>query len=569
MPSATPGEGAKRKRAPAAAMPVKRRRSSGAADGEGGPDPGAEILLMEQGILASRKNYNDIGALLDTADGSGDDAMLATVALCRVFLRLLAQGSLVVKKSLSKKDGVVVDWLRARLSQYKQLLLRILADEDRAVTALTLSMRILKAEGEHLSDKDDYSFPTHFLQAIVRVILTTEGEDVRRSFAQEFAEQHDDIRYYTFKSIRWALVCPDSGTMCADVCARPVIDGVADQPEASAVLFDRVFSLLSLLDGVPASADDLDDFYVEAPHNKSHPLRSVAQHKKQAQGAWLALMSIVTTKHQRKRVLDAMTTVIAPWFTKPELLADFLTSCYDAGGSMSLLALSGVFYLIQERNLDYPSFYPKLYSLLDRNILHSRHRSRFFRLLDTFLASTHLPAALVASFIKRLARLALNAPPSAVAFVTPWVYNLLRRHPTCTFLLHREVRDAGSRRRIEDEGFRDVFAADECDPTGSGAIDSCLWELVQLQSHYHPNMATISKIISEQFTKQAYNMEDFLDHSYASVRDPAPRACSGVLTPGASSWMQRWPSKSKRRPWSSSTSRQGCLCPETMPRTAC
>ncbi|KAM4055002.1 CBF/Mak21 family protein [Hirsutella rhossiliensis] len=501
MPTAMPGEGAKRKRVSTAPKPAKRRRSSGADEGDNETDPSAKILLMEQGILESKKNYNDIGVLLTTAKNGGDESMLATVALCRVFLRLLAQGSLASKKSQSEKDGVVVGWLRDRLSQYKQLLLRLLADQDLAVTALTLCMRILKAVGEHWSDKDEYSFPTPFLEDMVRTILMSDGEDVRRAYIEEFAEQHDDIRYYTFKSMRASLA----------------IESVAKQEETPGVLFDRVFSLLSSLDGVPASADDLDDFYVAAPQKKSHPLRSVAQHKKQAQEAWLALMKLVDTKVQRKRVLDIMTTVIAPWFTKPELLADFLTDCYDAGGSMSLLALSGVFYLIQERNLDYPSFYAKLYSLLDRDMLHSRHRSRFFRLLDTFLASTHLPAALVASFIKRLARLALNAPPSAVAFVTPWIYNLLKRHPSCTFLVHREMRDAETKRRIQDEGFQDAFVADETDPMASGALDSCLWELVQLQSHYHPNIATISKIISEQFTKQSYNMEDFLDHSYASL----------------------------------------------------
>ena len=135
----------------------------------------------------------------------------------------------------------------------------------------------------------------------------------------------------------------------------------------------------------------------------------MAQHKNRAQEAWLALMDMDMDKEQRKLILGAMTTSVAPWFMKPELLMDFLTDSYNTGGSTSLLALSGVFYLIQERNLDYPSFYRKLYSLLDSGILHSKHRSRFFRLLDTFLSSTHLPAALVASFLKRLSRLALNA----------------------------------------------------------------------------------------------------------------------------------------------------------------
>lgn len=307
------------------------------------------------------------------------------------------------------------------------------------------------------------------------------------------------------------------------------MEGIARDEDSSSALFDRVFSLIFAMDGVPESADELEDFYIKRPQKKSHALRSVVQHKKQGQEAWLALMGIVDAKEQRKRILDIVSTVIAPWFTKPELLADFLTGCYNAGGSMSLLALSGVFYLIQERNLDYPSFYPKLYSLLDRDILHSKHRSRFFRLLDTFLASTHLPAALVASFLKRLSRLTLNAPPSAVAFVVPWIYNLLKRHPSCTFMVHRVIQDAETKKHIQDHGFEDPFVPQEADPMETKAIDSCLWELVQMQSHYHPNVATIAKIVSEQYTKQSYNMEDFLDHSYASVSSCSTRSCCAVI----------------------------------------
>lgn len=197
---------------------------------------------------------------------------------------------------------------------------------------------------------------------------------------------------------------------------------------------------------------------------------------------------------------------------------DFLTDSYNAGGSTALLALSGLFYLIQERNLDYPHFYTKLYSLLDSELLHSKHRSRFFRLLDTFLASTHLPATLVASFIKRLARLALNAPPSAIVAIVPFAYNLLKSHPTCTFMIHRDISNGHNKKSaMETRGMNDPFLADETDPTLTNAIDSSLWELESLQSHYHPNVAAIARIISEQFTKQSYNMEDFLDYSYQGM----------------------------------------------------
>jgi U3 small nucleolar RNA-associated protein 19 len=86
-------------------------------------------------------------------------------------------------------------------------------------------------------------------------------------------------------------------------------------------------------------------------------------------------------------------------------------------------------------------------------------------------------------------------------------------------MMHREIRTDDEREALENEGMDDPFLPDEKDPMETQAIESCLWEIVQLQSHYHPNVATIAKIISEQFTKQFYNLEDFLDHSYGSVSE--------------------------------------------------
>ncbi|KAJ3484230.1 hypothetical protein NLG97_g7109 [Lecanicillium saksenae] len=490
----------KRKRSAPAEKISKRQRAASSEDEE---DPNAEILLMEQGILESKKNYNNIAVLLQKAadfESGNPEAMFSTIALCRIFMRLLAQGSLISKKSLSEKDQVVVSWLRDQFGQFKDVLLDLLSEDDVAATALALCMRTLKAEGEFLKDKSDYAFPRDFLGKIVKNIIASENDEIRKSYIEEFAEQYDDVRYYTFASV-----------------ASAIKDLAEEEGDLKSRLFDSAFALLSALDGVPESADELEDFYIHKPEKKSHYLRQPNQHKRQGQDAWLALMNIVETNDQRKRLLALISDVIAPWFAKPEMLSDFLTSSYDASGSIALLALSGVFYLIRERNLDYPSFYPKLYSLLNSQILHSKYRARFFRLLDTFLGSTHLPVALVASFLKRLARLSLNAPPSAVAFVIPWIYNMLKKHPLCTFMLHRENKDAEAKKEFQEHGMDDPFLAEESDPMKTKAIESSLWELVQMQSHYHPNVATIAKIVSEQFTKHSYNMEDFLDHSYASL----------------------------------------------------
>lgn len=283
---------------------------------------------------------------------------------------------------------------------------------------------------------------------------------------------------------------------------------------------ERLISILSQCDSVPAQDHQFGNFFTtpeRKENGKKNPLFSVNAHKKRAQDAWLAVLRNSLSESQRKALLRLISPVIARWFQRPELLMDFLTDSYNVGGSTSLLALSGLFYLIQEKNLDYPQFYTKLYSLLDADLLHSKHRSRFFRLMDTFLGSSHLPVTLVASFIKRLARLALNAPPTAIVTIVPFIYNLLKNHPTCTFMLHREIRDEAWKADIEADGFEDPFDPDEPDPTQTDAIESCLWEIETLQSHYHPNVAAIARIISEQFTKPSYNLEDFLDYTYQGM----------------------------------------------------
>jgi hypothetical protein len=48
----------------------------------------------------------------------------------------------------------------------------------------------------------------------------------------------------------------------------------------------------------------------------------------------------------------------------------------------------------------------------------------------------HLPAYLIAAFVKRMARMALHAPPSGALFVIAFVYNMLKRHPQIQIMLH-------------------------------------------------------------------------------------------------------------------------------------
>lgn len=241
----------------------------------------------------------------------------------------------------------------------------------------------------------------------------------------------------------------------------------------------------------------------------------------------------VTMKHE---ILVRMHVQILPHLPKPSLLHDFLVDALDAGGATALLALNTLFTLMTKHNLNYPAFYTRLYALLldDPPFLHVRFRSRFLRLLDTFLSSTHLSATLIASFAKRLSRAALRAPPSAIVVVIPFVWNLCKRHKRCLSLIHRNF----SEDRFDQgpAGIEDPYDALEVDPLKTNAIDSSLWELAAMgsmlgasyqttagvmdgegQAHYLGSVSSLSKILAEPFTKERYGLEDFLDLTYTTM----------------------------------------------------
>ncbi|BGP24309.1 Maturation and nuclear export of 40S ribosomal subunits interacting protein [Rhodotorula toruloides] len=240
-------------------------------------------------------------------------------------------------------------------------------------------------------------------------------------------------------------------------------------------------------------------------------LLSLVAHRRVFQDCWFALLSLPIREEDSKRVLIMLHRQVLPHLTEPKRLEDWLVDCADKGGTVGILALNGLFTLMQKHKLEYFGFYTKLYSLLDRSVLHVRYRPRFFRLLEIFMGSLNLSSNLVASFAKRLSRLALSAFPAAIVTVVPFVYNLLKRHPSCMVLIHR------SSEGDDYNWSNDPYDANEPDPENTGALDSSLWELAALQKHYLASVSSLAKVFGEAMNKQAYSMEDFLDHSYATL----------------------------------------------------
>ncbi|KAJ3767453.1 CBF/Mak21 family-domain-containing protein [Lentinula raphanica] len=249
-------------------------------------------------------------------------------------------------------------------------------------------------------------------------------------------------------------------------------------------------------------------------------LHNISSHRAVFTHAWLSLLpklsvpgSMERTRDLAVRALNVMHRGVLPFMTRPVLVMDWVGACVDYGGTPGLLALNALFILMKEYNLDYPSFYTRLYAFLDRDLLHLKHRARFFRLAEVFLSSSHLPLTLIASFIKRLSVLSLSAPPSAIVIVIPFVWNLMKRHPGLMGLIHREWDEQNG---LYEDPYVRVHPSD---PLLTDALSSSLFELHSQVSHYHAPVSSMAKVFEGVFTKEEYKMEDFLDHGYGSLFD--------------------------------------------------
>ncbi|KAJ5625512.1 hypothetical protein N7510_001821 [Penicillium lagena] len=428
----------------------------------------ATIQELETQIAESRKHYNNIATLISMLGAPKNPDLAVAVSLCRVFSRLIAAGNLTDSSRAADNEKIIVAWLKERCVEYQKALLAIMAEADAAsqITALTLGMRLVKERVTHIPSADNTVWTSGMFKDIFEAVVEAPESDLRTDFVAKFVQEYDDVRYHTFAQV-------------AEYGAS----------KRSPEVLERLIEILSASEDVPDVTHEFENFYTET---KNKRLVSVSSHKKRAQEAWLAILRNNLSQSQRKTLLRIMAPSIEPWFSRPELLMDFLTDSYNEGGSMSLLALSGLFYLIQEKNLDYPQFYQKLYSLLNADLLHSKHRSRLSRQFH----QASVPAG-------------AERAPSAIVVIVPFIYNFFKSHPTCTFMMHRANGKPGMQ--------EDPFDSAEPDPTRTNALESSIWEIETLQSHYHPNVAAIARIISEQFTKQAYNLEDFLDHTYQGM----------------------------------------------------
>ncbi|KAH3743867.1 nucleolar complex protein 4 [Pelomyxa schiedti] len=246
-------------------------------------------------------------------------------------------------------------------------------------------------------------------------------------------------------------------------------------------------------------------FYTSLPPNTPTPAAVYGE-------CWQALLSVPHSKAGAKQILEILAEKILPYLPEPLFLMDFLVDTYNFGGVLSLLCVESLLLLITQHNIEFPDFFLKVYNLLEPSILCTRHVSQFFQLLEKCLSSSYIPAASVAAFIKRLARLSLTAPTPTLPTLLALSYNLM--------FVHRHTRLLVDVKRIFIPWEEDPFDFFETDPLKTCALDSWLWEYTMLQNHYLPAVSKLAvALISSKFDRQLFYTPHFSGHSYKTLTE--------------------------------------------------
>ncbi|EQC32958.1 hypothetical protein SDRG_09486 [Saprolegnia diclina VS20] len=552
------------------------------------PLSSVDIKKLEAKIKEDAKHTNEltkISACLKKGDKAA--AQTAVQSLRRLFLYFAEKGDLRIPDLSKTQDAVAKyrKWLWDNYVAFLDTMVEWLDDEDDNVqiAALRTLMDVVARENVFKGLKEE-GFGNETYSRVVRQLLLSEefNGELLSVFKGEFVAAYIDVQYYTMKTL--AVVLDATTTKPTSALVRnalAVMDMVTVPDSRDDIATFLVTPKMTERDIAMAAKDaededdeddeddeedeDEDEVAVNAngkrpaastggplkkkKKSKSPSLYNPREHERAFSAAWIALLKHQLPEDMYKTVLAKLPDEIMPYLVDPILLADFLTDSYNVGGITSLLALNSLFLLMQEFNFDYPDFFPKLYALIgDTSLLRSKYRKRFFKLLTLFLSSTHLPAYLVASFAKRLARVALTAEPGAILFIVPMVYNLVVRHKECTQLIHRtsvmtvaekaaekranlglknEVDAAAAKiakesSKITLKGGKDPFDATTNDPAKTNALQSSLWEMVSLMEHYHADVQAKASMFKEKIRTAMLDMTpEMMDVQYDALVESA------------------------------------------------
>ena len=469
--------------------------------------------------------------------------------LRRLFVRMEASGEL--QFGVSPPTTLVAAKWRAFLLKYHKIMVSQLC--ERVSLGRHSSIRCLFgviASSPLTSEDGKYKFANaELLQKWFRSMTRIEAEEIdkgmRHMVESEFLQPYRDVQYYSLGAIAQLAAAEYESSHSSSKVAEKLLEFLMMIPvpqsdeeiRKSQFLFppkDGQNSLLGSDEEESYSGDDDEDNDGDSSEEESdekeddderpskrrrtenhkHAFQRLRFFRREYQKAWLAVLKLDLPVISLKRALQVLPDRVLNNVPNPLRFSDFFMQAYTDHGSgvVGVFALDGLFLLMTEHGLEYSDFYCQLYRLVSARVMYAKYRERFFLLLTKCLARNEmLPAHLVAAFIKRMCRSVLSAPPSGALFVLSLVSNLLRKHPECMCLIHRN----------STEEIEDLFLAAENDPTKTRALQSSLWELAALERHYHPAVCTLAKSIGtlQESKSPLHAMNEFSSYTYKSLFD--------------------------------------------------
>jgi len=444
-----------------------------------------EIKEKVAAVVESKKNSNNIVDIIGhlELDEPGYTVTAAINGMKRIFTSALERREMIAKEDgddipLVEKYSV---WLYGRYKEVLKRLCILLHHKKLAVASLALSTLMSMIKTSWLSEdksaeeiKDWSQSEKDSFNTVVLSLCSNKHQD-KNAFSK-FQEYllYVDVKYYFLKHLSKIISVAMNGGKVNSIFVENVISAL---------------ELVSMEDVKMQEHDNWNTFLCKKlDSGESYFNFDLKDMKKYFSNCWILILKSKINTEQYKRVLTIIHDKVLPYLSQPLMMTDFLLSSYNVGGSISLLALSGVFTLISKHNLEYPDFYTKLYQLFTPELLHVKYMARFFHLADIFLSSTHLPAYVVAAFCKKLARLSLTAPSTSIPMAIRFIHNMIFRHPALVKLIDNP----------ESDMLSDPFDNNETDPLKCNAIKSSLWEVQSLQTHVLPQVSSVAKDLVEK-----------------------------------------------------------------------
>nr|CAG4651775.1 EOG090X04ZD [Triops cancriformis] len=467
------------------------------------------VKSLVKECVANKKNYNNIVDIIAVLEQENElkVSMAAIRGLEKVFCHIVKLGHMAGTPTSANNEANPNDklktWLNERYAESQLALQHQLHQDNPKIQeqALLSLLKILQYEGQYpIQTVQGYYFPVKFLEGVVKKLVTSKKKmSTLITRFQEFLD-FEDIKLHILRAL------------------SSLLKSYAEQArEANDIFLENTINLLEhivLTDRKAKKQEEEESvkLYCLPKSCKTEDFNfSYTQSKKYYSSVWRQVLTYRLTPALYRKVLILLPDKVMPHLEKPLLLTDFFTESYNIGGAISLLALNGVFVLIQKHHLEYPEFYKKLYSLLEPTIFHARYKSRFFYLANLFMTSTHLPEYVAAAFAKKLARLALTAPSPSLVLIFPFISNLMLRHRGLFKLIHNPERN-----ELID---KDPYDPEEKDPAKCKATESSLWEIKTLEEHVLPEVASAAKFIERELPKMESDLADYLEITWEDMME--------------------------------------------------